>query len=87
MKCIFFAEKFPLSVFIFFQDEAILQFEKERKEAENNLRRKLALETEAALAQQERDLATLIGRLEVQYMCDMERAETIYFDFFSHVFV
>ena len=41
-------------------------FERERKEAEDALRRRLALETEAALAQQEKDLAALIGRLEVQ---------------------
>ena len=40
-------------------------FEKEKKEAEEALRRRLALETEAALVQQERDLAALIGRLEV----------------------
>ena len=42
-------------------------FERERKEAEDALRRRLALETEAALAQQEKDLAALIGRLEVPY--------------------
>ena len=42
-------------------------FEKERKEAEEALRKRLALETEAALVQQERDLTALIGRLEVGF--------------------
>ncbi|KAL4231695.1 hypothetical protein ACF0H5_009272 [Mactra antiquata] len=46
-------------------DQEMLQFEKEKRAAEADLRRRLALETEAALAQQEKDLATLIGRLEV----------------------
>ncbi|XP_052772504.1 trichohyalin-like isoform X2 [Mya arenaria] len=46
-------------------DEEVLLFEKERKEAENNFRRRLALETDAAIAQQEKELAVLIGRLEV----------------------
>lgn len=41
-------------------------FEKERKEAENNLRKRLAIETEAALAQQEKEIAALMGRLEVE---------------------
>ena len=43
-------------------------FEKERKEAEEALRKRLALETEAALVQQERDLTALIGRLEVGFL-------------------
>ncbi|KAH3705448.1 trichohyalin-like isoform X2 [Dreissena polymorpha] len=46
-------------------DQEVLLFEKERKEAENNLRKQLAAETEAALSQQEKGLAALIGRLEV----------------------
>lgn len=55
-----------LYLFIFaMQEQEIRLFEKERKEAEEALRRRLAAETEAALAQQERDLAALIGRLEV----------------------
>jgi hypothetical protein len=40
-------------------------FEKERREAEANLRKRLAAETEAALTQQEKELAVLMGRLEV----------------------
>lgn len=46
-------------------DREIALYEQEKKEAEASLRRQLALESEAALAQQERHLATLIGRLEV----------------------
>ena len=53
---------------IAFQDQEVLLFEKERKEAEEALRRRLAAETQAALAQQEKDLAALIGRLEVGYV-------------------
>jgi len=50
------------------QDEEVLLFEKEQREAEAALRRRLALETEAALAQQEKELALLIGRLEVKWV-------------------
>ena len=53
---------------VYFQDHEILLFEKERKDAEEALRKRLALETEAALVQQERDLTALIGRLEVGFL-------------------
>ncbi|XP_053407631.1 myosin-7-like isoform X3 [Mercenaria mercenaria] len=46
-------------------DQEMVLFEKERREAEASLRRRLAVETEAALAQQEKELAILMGRLEV----------------------
>ncbi|XP_060578849.1 trichohyalin-like isoform X2 [Ruditapes philippinarum] len=46
-------------------DQEMALFEKERREAEANLRKRLAAETEAALTQQEKELAVLMGRLEV----------------------
>ena len=43
--------------------------EKEKAAAEENLRRQLAIETQNVLNQQEKELAALIGRLEVRYQC------------------
>lgn len=43
----------------------MILFEKERRQAEADLRRRLAVETEVALEQQEKALAVLMGRLEV----------------------
>ena len=63
-----------------FQDQEIALFEKERKEAEDALRRRLAAETQAALAQQEQELAALIGRLEVslKLSCNYKYRKKIY---------
>jgi len=68
-----------------FQDEEMLLFEKEKKEAENNLRKRLALETEAALAQQEKELAALIGRFEVRTKLNGNFLPLLYWIWYSAV--